>query len=480
MHHKTKTLTSPVLACLAISFAAVALADQPSSGPHVRPKEFGTEDYTVTVIPATSFTSDSPFFTYPSGYRQFNYDLSGDSGILYATVNIPSGSIIDYLGVHRWISGEGVISTDLFYVDEYSGTTSGIVNVQSTIQEEYDTDYNPTPLGWQLPKNAYNALVVTANLESQNNFATPQLGWVEIWWKRAVSPPPATPSFQDVPATHPFFPYIEALKASGITGGCWLFPPRFCPDSPLTRGQMAVFLSKALGLHWPDTPIPSLPSGTQPNGPHEFGIQDYTVTTIPATSFTVDTDNDLPSYITSYGSLARYFPIDGGGGHYWGGVSVPSGAVIDYIGLEGASTGYGELTANLVQMHHNGTFSNVASVANTPHWFDTDYNSTPLGFEVQNSRQALVLDVYQLANTSPLFGWVEIWWHRAVSLPPASASFNDVPTNHPFFQYVEALKASGITGGCQANPPLYCPDGSLTRGQMAVFLAKALGLHWPN
>jgi hypothetical protein len=25
----------------------------------------------------------------------------------------------------------------------------------------------------------------------------------------------------------------------------------FCPDQPLTRGQMAVFLSKALGLHWP-------------------------------------------------------------------------------------------------------------------------------------------------------------------------------------------------------------------------------------
>ena len=26
----------------------------------------------------------------------------------------------------------------------------------------------------------------------------------------------------------------------------------FCPDSPLTRRQMAVFLSKALGLHWPN------------------------------------------------------------------------------------------------------------------------------------------------------------------------------------------------------------------------------------
>jgi hypothetical protein len=26
----------------------------------------------------------------------------------------------------------------------------------------------------------------------------------------------------------------------------------------------------------------------------------------------------------------------------------------------------------------------------------------------------------------------------------------------------------------------YCPDQPVTRGQMAVFLAKALGLHFPN
>jgi hypothetical protein len=52
-----------------------------------------------------------------------------------------------------------------------------------------------------------------------------------------------------------------------------------------------------------------------------------------------------------------------------------------------------------------------------------------------------------------------------------------VPTNHPFFQFVEALAASGITAGCGNGN--FCPDAPLTRGQMAVFLSKALGLHWP-
>ncbi|VAV99277.1 hypothetical protein MNBD_ACTINO02-485, partial [hydrothermal vent metagenome] len=41
--------------------------------------------------------------------------------------------------------------------------------------------------------------------------------------------------------------YIEAIAAAGITKGC--NPPsnnRFCPDDPVTRGQMAAFLNRAL------------------------------------------------------------------------------------------------------------------------------------------------------------------------------------------------------------------------------------------
>ena len=74
-------------------------------------------------------------------------------------------------------------------------------------------------------------------------------------------------------------------------------------------------------------------------------------------------------------------------------------------------------------------------------------------------------------------GGVRISWHRQISPPPASATFGDVPTNYLFFPHVEALVASGITGGCGNGN--YCPNSPLTRGQMAVFLAKALGLHWP-
>jgi hypothetical protein len=78
------------------------------------------------------------------------------------------------------------------------------------------------------------------------------------------------------------------------------------------------------------------------------------------------------------------------------------------------------------------------------------------------------------------FKGVAVHYQRQVSPAPGVSTFNDVPTNHPFFQFIEALYAAGITSGCNTAPLLYCPDNSLTRGQMAVFLAKALGLQFPN
>jgi hypothetical protein len=59
---------------------------------------------------------------------------------------------------------------------------------------------------------------------------------------------------------------------------------------------------------------------------------------------------------------------------------------------------------------------------------------------------------------------------------PAGPTFADVPQSNPFYSYIEALYRAGVTGGCSTNPLNYCPDSSVTREQMAVFLLKgALG-----
>jgi len=74
------------------------------------------------------------------------------------------------------------------------------------------------------------------------------------------------------------------------------------------------------------------------------------------------------------------------------------------------------------------------------------------------------------------FRGVIVRWKRQVSPAPATATFNDVPTGHWAFRFVEALADSGITAGCGGGS--FCPDNTLTRAEMAVFLAKALGLHY--
>jgi hypothetical protein len=55
---------------------------------------------------------------------------------------------------------------------------------------------------------------------------------------------PAAPYFTDVPNTHPLFKYIQVMRQLEITAGCTA--TSYCPDLPVTRGQMAVFIVRAL------------------------------------------------------------------------------------------------------------------------------------------------------------------------------------------------------------------------------------------
>ncbi len=67
---------------------------------------------------------------------------------------------------------------------------------------------------------------------------------------RHETPAPATGTrFTDVPANYWAAPWIEQLAADGITSGCG--GGKFCPDQPVTRGEMAVFLVTAFHLPLP-------------------------------------------------------------------------------------------------------------------------------------------------------------------------------------------------------------------------------------
>src|SRR5262245_29708500 len=83
------------------------------------------------------------------------------------------------------------------------------------------------------------------------------------------APPPAVGVFNDVPPSDPFAPFIEELFHRGVVAGCTApGGPNYCPNDPVLRQQMAVFLLRTLegaafmppvctGI-FPDVPCPSL------------------------------------------------------------------------------------------------------------------------------------------------------------------------------------------------------------------------------
>lgn len=222
-----------------------------------------------------------------------------------------------------------------------------------------------------------------------------------------------------------------------------------------------------------------------PSAPENFGSQDEAVTVLGPASFvpnrgSADTHLDL-KWNTDGESLVA--PLN----------TLPNGSVITRITYYFRDTD----PATNLELAFCRTVIDAASGApgftlcypeTYPSGDSGDtYVVEPTSFLIQYRREDLDGDVELLdyfisvgtpaGNETTAIRAVEVRWKRRVSPAPAAASFIDVPTDDPAFQFVEALVASGITAGCGGSN--YCPDAPLTRRQMAVFLAKALGLHWP-
>lgn len=220
----------------------------------------GPQCCNILQIPAAAFTPWSSLVTYlhdANGYIHAS-NLGGDIYQFWAPVNLPSGTEIVYLDLYYYnnTSSNIVCAQFSFY---YGGSAftgppgdyffTGICSpatpfagygVAESIAFTYTVD-NDAEYG------SGGQLVVKVELGT--NTANCAFKGVDIWYMQQVSPAPATPTFNDVPVSDPAFQFIEALAASQITAGCG--GGNYCPDAPLTRRQMAVFLAKAFGLYWP-------------------------------------------------------------------------------------------------------------------------------------------------------------------------------------------------------------------------------------
>jgi hypothetical protein len=180
------------------------------------------------------------------------------------------------------------------------------------------------------------------------------------------------------------------------------------------------------------------------------------------------------------------------GAYAWAPLFLPSGARIVYLDLYYNDTSASDMTVYLRKTSGENTtpmsptYSSITSVSST--------GTAGYGYAINaflgishtvnnNARYSAdggryILEAHFPAFTGLSFSGVDVWWYRQISPAPTTATFTDVPTTVSYFQNVEALAASGITAGCGATT--YCPTAPVTRAQMAIYLSKALGLHWDH
>ena len=209
---------------------------------------FGIDAASVVNLDAYAFqganTAGDQFVDDGNGYRYLSATTSG--GFIAAPVRLPSGVTILGIGVNVCAGETGSLTISLLDAGILGNPISLIGSVTTLGASMCFEQFQPVDAEYDL--NSDHPLYVVIHWEGPLDGSL-KFNNVFLPYRRLVSPAPNTATFADVPTSHPFFQFIEALAASGVTGGCG--NGNFCPDAPLTRGQMAVFLAKALGLHWP-------------------------------------------------------------------------------------------------------------------------------------------------------------------------------------------------------------------------------------
>lgn len=225
-------------------------------------------------------------------------------------------------------------------------------------------------------------------------------------------------------------------------------------------------------------------SGASPAaGEETFGTVDTVRLTVPASAFVCENPSCYAYSIIGYGYLGLDSSCVSSTSlqAFRAPVNLPNGALVTGMDMYFYDSDTADnISATLWKTSGaSPTQSNVGQVSSAG---SSGYGvaTASANTTVDNTSQyeLEINQAYPLANGALGFRAVVVEYKLQVSPAPAVASFADVPTSSPIFRFVEALKASGITAGCDATH--YCPNDPLTRGQMAVFLSAALGLHWPN
>jgi hypothetical protein len=186
------------------------------------------------------------------------------------------------------------------------------------------------------------------------------------------------------------------------------------------------------------------------------------------------------------------FDLDGtmmamsGGWYYMAPVLLPSGALITNFEVAGCDFDTDPdqqlavfLTRALDPSGSGETMATVSSGPGCDFWSESSIVSPA----VDNFKYSYFVVLRLGGEFSGAYGAslklraVRLYWTRQVTPLDGVAEFSDVPLDNTYRQYVEAATASGILTECAAGR--FCPENPVTRAQLALALAKALGLKYP-
>ena len=163
----------------------------------------------------------------------------------------------------------------------------------------------------------------------------------------------------------------------------------------------------------------------------------------------------------------------------FGGVAGSSPSVTDETTMTVTAPILPAATVNDIQVTNTDGTSGILEKA----WI-VDFLDEPPGQQFYNFVTTLVSNAITVGVGSGLYGVNDPTLRQQMAVfllkgrhgicyvpPPCTGTFSDVPCPSTFANWIEALAAEGITGGCGAG--IYCPQNPVRRDQMAVFLLKA-------
>lgn len=227
--------------------------NQPLKAVEAAPNTYGTDsvsyyrmggsEFTPLDIPGADDYSDT-FYSIPGSFRRGGKVASA---YFIGTPHLPSGARVLTVFVEGCASVSGGLSGDVYACGRYGEACTILAPYTGTTG--CGTDTVDVSAAGHVVDNGPNGNLLVIRLATINTDGTDSIAGAVIAYQLQVSPAPVSATFPDVPTGDFAFKYVEALVASGITGGCG--GGLYCPDSPVTRRQMAIFIAKALGLHFP-------------------------------------------------------------------------------------------------------------------------------------------------------------------------------------------------------------------------------------